>query len=107
MENRDLFLKIYGERIDGQWSLICLNYSLAAQAPTLAEAKATLKSQIKEYLYDAQAGDDKEFAYALLNRRAPLKYWAKWWMCYLLIQIFHKRENGHRSFREPVGMIPA
>lgn len=79
MKANRLILRIYGEQSDGQWSFICLDFSLAAQADTIEEASALLKSQIKEYLIDALEGQDREYAPQLLKRRAPLKYWAKWW----------------------------
>jgi hypothetical protein len=108
MKKRDLFLKVYGEESDGQWSLICLDFSLAAQAETLPEAQALLQSQIKEYLVDALHGEDKQYAHTLLYRRAPLKYWVKWWIAGVWKQLFGASvAKQQKSYREPIDLIPA
>ena len=74
-----LLLRIYGEQTDGQWSLINLEFSLAAQAETFEEAQRILESQIKEYVHDALVGEDRAYARELLTeRRAPAKYWIKY-----------------------------
>ena len=41
MKNLPLVLRVYGERSNGQWSLICLDFNLAVQADTLPQASAT------------------------------------------------------------------
>ncbi len=107
MKASRLLLKIYGERCDGQWSLICLDFSLAAQADTLEEAKLILAGQIKEYLTDALHGQDREFAPALLSRRAPLKYWLKWCLGIAQRKLLGHQNDRHKAFREPMQLIPA
>lgn len=107
MKPNNLILKVYGERRGSQWTLICLDFSLAAQADTLPQAKAILHSQIKEYLTDALEGQDREFAAALLTRRAPIKYFAKWWIGNLAFKFFKYRDAQQKAFLEPVHMKPA
>ncbi len=80
MDATGLLIRIYGEKSGDQWSLINLEFSLAAQADTLEEAKSILASQIKEYVVDAVSGQDRPYAGVLLSRRAPAKYWVKWWL---------------------------
>lgn len=102
-----LLLKIYGEQNEGQWSLICLDFSLAAQADTLNEAKSLLETQIKEYLQDALSGQDREHARALLSRRAPLKYWAKWWFGTSLNWLGLHTSQREDTRKMPIPLVPA
>ena len=107
MKPNNLILKIYGEHKDNQWSLISLDFSLAAQADTLEEASAILQSQIKEYLIEALNGQDKEFSVSLLRRKAPLKYWVMWWFGTCKFHLFNKKGEDHRAINETLNMIPA
>ncbi|WP_061946313.1 hypothetical protein [Collimonas pratensis] len=106
MKARSLLLKIYGEQRDGQWSLVCLDFSLAAQADSIEEAKQLLEGQIKEYLREAQ-DEDQEFAPLLISRRAPLKYWAKWWAGRIYCKIFRRQDKQHKAFRRTMPLVPA
>ncbi|MBS1169543.1 MAG: hypothetical protein H6R01_461 [Burkholderiaceae bacterium] len=107
MKPTNLILKIYGEKVEGQWVLVCLDFSLASQADTLEEAKKNLEDQIKEYVFDALIGEDREHARELMFRRAPIKYYIKWWCGALKARIFGKGDNGQSSFCEPIPMAPA
>jgi hypothetical protein len=101
------FLKIYGEKSEGQWSLICLDFSLASQAPSLDEAKSKLEEQIKEYIYDAMVGQDKQHAHRLLSRRAPLKYWLKWYLSLARTRLVGHANKHEEAFCEPMQLVPA
>lgn len=84
MKSFPLVLRVYGEKRNGQWSLICLDFNLAAQAETLDGAKHSLQSQIVSYLQDAlDGGVDADHADYFLHRRAPLKYWVKFYLARL------------------------
>ncbi|MES2297749.1 MAG: hypothetical protein V4582_11945 [Pseudomonadota bacterium] len=107
MNPASLLLRCYGEKRDGQWSLINLEFSLAAQAETLDEAKAILDSQIKEYLHDALVGEDREHVGVLLRRRAPVKYWLKYWLGRARSHIFSHAKANERSFISPLPLAPA
>lgn len=106
MRARKLLLRVYGERSGGQWSLVSLDFALAAQADTLEEAKTLLESQIAEYVTDALVGDDKAHAEELLSRRAPLKYWVKYGIA-RIIQKINGSKNGDRAFKETMPLVPA
>ena len=41
MKNLPLVLRVYGERSNGQWSLICLDFNLAVQSRHAAAGPAT------------------------------------------------------------------
>ena len=105
MNARRLLLKIYGEKNGDQWSLVCLDFSLAAQGSSHAEAKAILESQIREYLVDA-IGEDREHAPELLSRRAPMIYWIKWWIGYVCKKL-GGTPRGSEAFREAMPLRPA
>lgn len=107
MKPSRLLLRIYGEQTDGQWSLINLEFSLAAQAETFEEAQRILESQIKEYVHDALVGEDRAYARELLTeRRAPAKYWIKYWFGIARIRLFGRAE-GSKAFTEPMPLVPA
>ncbi|MES2118705.1 MAG: hypothetical protein V4578_26295 [Pseudomonadota bacterium] len=107
MNPKRLLLRMYGEQRDGQWTLINLEFSLAAQAASFDEAKASLDVQIREYVKDALGGQDRAHADYLLARRAPIKYWLKYWVALLRARTLGA-ENGHsQSFRETVPLAPA
>ena len=70
-----LFLvRIYGEKHNDHWALVSLDFGVAAQGKTVEEALSRLDEQIKEYIYDATVGEDKEFEKELLSRKAPLEF---------------------------------
>lgn len=80
MAKDDLFLvRIYGEKHDGHWALVSLDFGLAAQGKTIQEALDRLDAQIKEYIYDATVGEDKEFGEELLSRKAPVEFFFKYY----------------------------
>lgn len=56
----------------GQWVAVCLDLSLAAQAPTVAAARDQLHEQIAAYVHEALT-IDAQHADALLARKAPLR----------------------------------
>lgn len=107
MKTTTLFLKTYGEKSEGQWSLINLDFSLAAQAETLEDAKSILESQIKEYIADALQGQDRAHAKGLLSRRAPAKYWIKWWIGSIRARLIGHSNSRQEAFCEPLPLVPA
>lgn len=106
MKPASLLLRVYGEKSEGQWSLVNLEFSLAAQADTLEEAKTLLESQIKEYLHDALTGQDRAYASDLLRRPAPVKYWFKYFVSQFCKRISAPR-SSEKAFREALPMVPA
>lgn len=110
MKPISLLLKIYGERKQGQWSLICLDFNLAVQADTLDEAQEKLHQMIKSYISDALSpdGDDRQHAEALLRRRAPLVFWLKYYAYQLVSRLRGKNGNDHGRIAaaDPIPMVP-
>lgn len=102
-----LLLRVYGERKDGQWTVMCLDFSLAAQADTLEEAQKLLSAQIVHYVKDATVGRDKEHAGELLRRRAPVKYWAKFYFLKLWQLLAHRRLGRRAADFQAMPLVPA
>ena len=87
-----LVLRCYAEKAGNQWQAFCLDFCLAVQGDTLGEAKEKLESMIAEYVYDALAGEDRDFGPQLLSRRAPLRDWLKyyWYLVLYKLGVLHK-----------------
>ena len=107
MKPKDLILRCYAERKDGQWQAFCLDLCLAAQGESFEEVKRSLEAMIREYVVDALAGVDKEFAGKLLRRPAPLKYWLAYYAYLTLFKIGVMGDHFKRLFIETMPLIPA
>ncbi len=104
MKPKQLILKCLAKEQDGQWVAICLDFDLVAQADSLPEAKLLLEDQIKEYVFDALAGEDQAYADQLLSRRSPWQLWAAYYLAGFLQKVLHIR-NGLR-FNERMPLVP-
>ena len=102
MSPAKLMLHCYADKIGDQWQAFCLDLSLAAQGDSFEDAKAKLDRMIVDYVYDAVVGDDREHADELLNRRAPLRYWLKFYVYVALCRLGTFRRELHRLFKEPL-----
>jgi hypothetical protein len=60
------------------WIAMSLEFGLAAQATTEAEAKTKLTAQIQEY-YDEALTLDEKFQAQLLGRKAPLSWYIRYY----------------------------
>ena len=104
INDTQLLIRCVALREGDQWVAVCLPYSLCAQASTLKEAKNKLHDQIHEYLYDALCGQDRKHASYLLARKAPMKYWAIYFLARVLGQI--KIKSHARIFKEYMPVAP-
>lgn len=102
----DLMLRCYANKHDKQWQAFCIDYSLAAQGTSFQEARQKLDDMICEYLYDALAGEDQEFAEQLLNRKAPLSQIATYHWIRLMHRIGFLRDECHKLFKEVKPLVP-
>lgn len=112
MKTLPLFLRVYGEKRNGIWSLICLDFNLAVQAESLQEAKLSLQQMVKAYITDALAedGPDHDFAHIFLRRKAPVEFWLKYyWHAFLTKICSHNGQDGtdHVADSAPIPMVPA
>ncbi len=101
MNSKQLTLKCYAEYKENVWSAICLDFNLAAQGDTFEETKQKLESMIFDYLHDIFEGEDKNFAGQLLNRKAPLEFWLRYYLLDLKLKLWHSANNMRgRIFNE-------
>jgi hypothetical protein len=107
MKPTQLFLRCYAERVGNQWQAFCLDLSLAAQGDAFAEVKDKLDLMIAEYVYDALAGEDKEYAHQLMFRRAPLRDWLKYYWYQVLSQAVAIPEEARRLFTSILPLEPS
>ena len=80
----------YAEQKHGQWTVVCIDICLAAQADTLETAKQKLKAMLQDYVKEAQHGEDKAYATQLVTRKAPLLQQIKYYKIYWLSQWFNQ-----------------
>lgn len=103
MKTKDLLLHCYFEKDGDQWIAFCLDFTLVAQAATIKEADEKLRLQIAEYVHDATVGADRQHAAYLLRRRAPLKYWFRF---YVTLYRQHRHHTMMASKRRKAAMEP-
>jgi hypothetical protein len=107
MKPTQLLLRCYAEKVGNQWQAFCLDLSLAAQGDTFAAVKDKLDAMVAEYVYDALAGEDREYAEQLLTRRAPLRDWLKYHWYRVLISAGALHEEARRLFKSLVPLVPS
>lgn len=98
-------VRCYAEQLpDGQWQAFSLEFGLAAQADSFLAVKKKLDSMIRGYLYDALAGEDRQYADQLLTRRSPWWVYARYYYNRLLSA--GRGFRNRKFFEEPVGLEP-
>jgi len=75
-----LIIHCVAERKEGYWQAFSLEFGLAVQGDTLPDVKHRLESMLVSYVYDALVGEDREHASELLNRKATLGVYAKYYL---------------------------
>jgi hypothetical protein len=107
MKPRELLVKCLFERDGDQWLGYCLDFTLVTQADSLPEAHRKLEEQVRSYVSDATVGEDREYAQDLLTRRAPLKYWLKFYAVLAQQALRHRTSRKRQAVCEPLPMVPA
>lgn len=102
----DLMLRCYANKHGDQWQAFCIDLCLAAQADSFPEVKLKLEHMMVEYVYDALAGEDREFAAQLLNRKAPMRQIITYHWIRIMHRIGRLRDELHKVFKEPIPLIP-
>ncbi|MGH2670539.1 MAG: hypothetical protein ACRDH5_15735 [bacterium] len=69
--------------------------------------KDKLEAMVAEYVYDALAGEDREYAEQLLARRAPPRDWLKYYWYRVLSRAGPIHEEARRLFISPVPLEPS
>ena len=103
----DLVVRCWTGKRDQLWLACCIDFNLAAQADSRAEAKRKLNSQILEYIEEAVTVDS-DHADSLLHRSAPWYEVVQWEFRYALQQ-FRKHRNAARGepYKSPLPMVPS
>lgn len=103
MKATELVLHGYAEQVDARvWQAFCLDLNLAAQGETCQEAHQKLLSMVVSYLEDALLGEDQEHAAELLSRKAPLKFWLKYYWFALCFKVGRLQDSIRVLFRDPL-----
>ncbi|MGJ0635814.1 DUF1902 domain-containing protein [Xenorhabdus bovienii] len=63
----------------------CLDLSLAAQANSIDKAISKLEGQVSDYLEEVTS--EPEYAKQLINRKAPLSMWLKYWYIACMLKV--------------------
>jgi hypothetical protein len=103
----DLIIRCYAEKVDGLWVGVCIDLSLAAQGDSFKDVRRKLDEQIKEYVFDALGGEDRQFAVHLLKRRAPLSQCIRYYIIKWSIRLHRWRNGDHSAFKDTLPLIPA
>ena len=106
MRPQELILRCFAERTGDQWVAFCIDLNLAAQADTFDEAHTKLEGMVKEYVYDALAGEDRDHAPELMRRKAPLGILARYHCIAILVRFAHWKSELHRIFQEKLPLCP-
>ena len=104
-KTKNLILRCYALKDDDSWQAFCLDFSLAAQTDTLFEANAKLEDMVKEYVFDALVGQDKEHSEQLVNRKTPLSEWLKFYWLVAKRKILNIKDGLQCSF-QPLPLTP-
>ena len=106
MKSTELVLRCLAERDGNVWVASCLDLSLAAQGDSLDEVKKKLEQMIFEYVLDATVGEDREHADVLLNRKAPLASWIKYYFVLAQRKIGMLKDASRHLFTEALPLGP-
>lgn len=98
MKTKDLILRCYARKTEGQWVAVCIDLCLAAQAQSFHEAKKLLSEQITDYVEEALTVD-REFAAELLSRKAPLSQRFEYFMILASHKIHVAKDGIARVFK--------
>lgn len=104
MRPQELIVRCYAEKKGDTWQAVCIDLNLAAQSHSLEHARKKLNSQIAEYVYDAVAGEDQEYAAELLSRKAPLSLRLKYHRIKTIHQVMRLKDGC--LFNLPMPLIP-
>ena len=108
MRQQKWVLRCYAEREEPDvWVALCLDFDLAAQGETLEQAREHLDAMINDYVEDALTGEDRDHAAALLNRRAPWRYWLRFYWFTLMASLRRRPALAHMPFLESLPLALA
>ncbi len=89
------------------WVAVCLDFDLAAQGDSLDDARRRLDIMLNEYVEDALTGEDRDHAETLLNRRAPWRYWLRFYWFSVVDRLRRRPPRSHLPFHETLPLTLA
>ena len=94
-QDRTLLLRGYAVREGSVWTATCLDLTLAAQGDSSEETLQRLTDTVSEYVRQA-IGEDHAYKEQLLNRRAPVTEYLKYYCIKGLITVlgWFKQKDG-------------
>ena len=96
MANSSMVIRFFGYQEDQVFYAYCLDLNLAVQASSLEEARTKILDMAADYLHDALEGKDKSYQAQLLNRKAPLPIFLK----YYSLLVKHWIKSASQWFNE-------
>lgn len=101
-------VRCYAEQRENQWQAFTLELGLAAQGDSFPEAKHKLDQMIGSYLRDALCGEDREYAYELLSRKATWQVYARYYLFSAVLGIvkFFGKPKDHVIYNRPLPLEP-
>jgi hypothetical protein len=91
MRDRQITLRCYAEnKARGLWVAVCIDLNLAVQGESYREVRKKLDKQIDDYLQDALVGEDSKYVTQLIPRRAPRKFFLKYYLIHLHFFVWHR-----------------
>ncbi|MGB5103188.1 MAG: hypothetical protein WBO04_07685 [Steroidobacteraceae bacterium] len=86
-------VRCYAERDpNGSWFAICLDLNLYARADSFLAVRHMLEGIVREYVVEA-FGKDREYFEDLIPRRAPARFWLKYYAAELLRRLLRRRDD--------------
>lgn len=99
MKPKGLLLRCYLEQQGDQWTAVCIDLCLAAQADSEEKAKASLQAMTIDYINEALTVDT-EYAEQLLTRKAPMSQRAKYHWIKFSNHCHRLKHSIHKTFNE-------
>ena len=100
MKPKMRIIRCFDKKESGVWVATCLDFSLATQGDSFAEAKRKLEEQIIFYVNEAIG--DAVYGHQLLNRRAPLSIWMEYYFIKIVHRLYH---NVGQVFNENMPIL--
>lgn len=106
MKSRELIVRCMARQEGDVWVALCLDFTLAAQGSTLAEARSRLHEQIASYVREACTVDAMHGA-ELLTRRASICDWVAYEFARLRWRLQRFSRGSAKAYCEPLPLVPA
>lgn len=93
------------EKKGDQWQAFSLEFGLAVQADTLADAKKKILAMTHTYIFDALFGEDQAHAGELMTRKAHWRVYLRYYFA-IVAHALRRSMEEVQLFREPMSLEP-